>query len=106
MKPTTDLTTAELLNLHNALCPPDAKLTQWKKSKDKLVAIIEDLQPIPNAKTISQTIMAMLMDAELNYAEIVSAVREQFPDARTTARSVASMACVARRNGIAVPKRK
>ena len=56
--------------------------------------------------TISALVKRLLMDETLDYAAIVGLVHEQFPDARTTARSVASVAAVMRKKGVDVPLRK
>ena len=46
------------------------------------------------------------MDETLDYAAIVARVVAEFPDARTTARSVASVAAVLRKKGVDVPLRR
>ncbi len=57
------------------------------------------------AKTVGALVEA-LVATELAYDEIVRMVRERFPVARTTARSVASVASVLRKRGVAVPLRR
>ena len=56
--------------------------------------------------TIGELVHELLMDVDLTYLEIVALVKEKFPDARTTARSVASVAATLRRKGAAVPTRR
>ncbi len=56
--------------------------------------------------TISRFIEKLLMDEYLAYAAIVDQVVAEFPDAKTTTRSVASVAAVMRKNGVDVPIRR
>lgn len=56
--------------------------------------------------TIGSIVTEMVMDAALTYDNIVDMVREQFPEANTSRRSVASVASRLRKAGIDVPKRK
>ena len=56
--------------------------------------------------TISRLTEKLLMNENFGYAEIVDRVMAEFPDARTTTRSVASVAAVLRKNGTPVPKRR
>lgn len=58
-----------------------------------------------DAKTVGALVEA-LVATELAYDEIVRMVRARFPDARTTARSVASVASVLRKRGVAVQMRR
>jgi hypothetical protein len=48
----------------------------------------------------------LLMEPGLNYVEIASRVRAQFPHARTTNRSVASVAKAMRAKGVDVARRR
>ncbi|UWP96528.1 hypothetical protein K3X48_06005 [Aliiroseovarius crassostreae] len=56
--------------------------------------------------TISRLTEKLLMDETLGYAEIVDRVVAEFPDAKTTTRSVASVAAVLRKKGTPVPTRR
>jgi hypothetical protein len=47
----------------------------------------------------------LLQDPELSYAQVVWRVRRQFPDAKTTTKSVASTARDLRRSGVQLPRR-
>ena len=58
-----------------------------------------------DAKTVGALVEA-LVATELAYDEIVRMVRERFPDARTTVRSIASVASVLRNRGVDVPLRR
>lgn len=56
--------------------------------------------------TISRLTEKLLMDENLGYAAIVERVVADFPEAKTTTRSVASVAAVMRKKGVDVPMRK
>lgn len=56
--------------------------------------------------TVGAMVHELLMDVEMTYLEIVELVRERFPTAKTSARSVASTAAVLRRKGVDVPTRR
>ncbi|CTQ33910.1 hypothetical protein [Jannaschia rubra] len=60
-------------------------------------------QPKP---TIGSMVQELLMDEALDYATIVDAVVAEFPNAQTSARSVASVASVLRKKGVDVPMRR
>ncbi len=105
-------TAVELVKLHNRLCSPEAKIEgQWKASKRALIAMIRKFGTLPPEKalpiitekpaprpveTISDFIKAMLASGG-TYEEIATRARAQFPNAKTTPRSVASVACVMRK---------
>jgi hypothetical protein len=105
-------TAVELVELHNRLCPPEAKIEgQWKASKRALIAMIRKFGTLPpdNAlpiltekptprpmETIGALIKAMLATGS-TYEEIAVRARARFPSAKTTPRSVASVACVMRK---------
>lgn len=56
--------------------------------------------------TIGSVIATLLMDATLSYDMIVNAIHEQFENASTSARSVASVAARLRKDGKDVPMRR
>ena len=56
--------------------------------------------------TVGATVKRLLTETDLGYAEIVDKVLEEHPDARTTARSVASVASILRKKGVDVPMRR
>jgi len=56
--------------------------------------------------TISRLTEKLLMDENLGYAAIVDQVVAKFPGAKTTARSVASVAAVLRRKGVDIAWRR
>jgi len=51
-------------------------------------------------------VQELLMDVDNAYVEIVAEVKRRFPDAKTTARSVASVAATLRKKGVDVPTRR
>lgn len=63
-------------------------------------AAVEAIRP-----TVGVMVQSLLMDATLDYEAIVAAVLDAHPGAKTTARSVASTACVMRKKGTSVPMR-
>ena len=56
--------------------------------------------------TIGELVHELLMDETLDYVAIVDRVMAKFPYAKTTTRSVASVAAVLRKKGAEVPKRR
>lgn len=57
-------------------------------------------------RTIGSLVQELLMDPDLGYEAIVDRVVADFPDAKTSARSVASVAAVLRKKGVDVPMRR
>lgn len=55
--------------------------------------------------SLSRRVEALVRDTTMSYADIVATVREEFPNANTSTKSVASVACVMRKKGINVPLR-
>lgn len=117
----TGLATAELVAIHNERCPEGERIKSWKQSKAKLIARIESFgsQEPDNAKqkltekpkrastdTIGASVRTLLADPSLSYADIVELIKAAHPEAKTTARSVASVACMLRRKGVEVPMRR
>lgn len=60
----------------------------------------------PARGSINAMVKGLLADPDLSYGAIVDRVMAAHPDARTTARSVASTASVMRRKGETVPMRR
>lgn len=92
----------ELVLLHNALCQIEQRITKpWKRTKRELIAIIKALGDhklgdasitvAERSETIGAFIKAMLSTGA-SYSDIARLARARFQGARTTARSVASMA--------------
>ena len=55
--------------------------------------------------SLSRMVESLVRDTTLSYVDIVAKVREEFPNANTSTKSVASVACVMRKKGINVPLR-
>lgn len=83
---------------------PDADDTP-EPSVDEKIATAEVHGTEPK-RTIGSLVQELLMDAGLSYAVIVDMVVAEFPAAKTTARSVASVAAVMRKRGADVPMRR
>jgi hypothetical protein len=60
----------------------------------------------PAPRSIGGMVEQLLMDPGLNYVEIAGRVRAQFPHARTTNRSVASVAKAMRAKGVDLARRR
>ena len=70
-------------------------------------ARVEDTPTTAEApRSIGEMVERLLMDPSLNYVEIASRVRAQFAHARTTNRSVASVAKAMRARGVDVARRR
>ncbi len=57
-------------------------------------------------RTIGSLVQELLMDPDLGYLAIVDRVVAEFPEAKTSTRSVASVAAVLRKEGVEVPRRR
>ena len=127
------MTARELVELYDARCAPENRIGGgWKRPKAELIAMIEALgeaapdvtRPEPaepaeatdresddasNTKpnrTVGLLVKELLMDEALDYAAIVERVVAEFPEAKTSARSVASVATDLRKKGTQVPIRR
>lgn len=54
---------------------------------------------------LSRLVEGLVRDTTMSYVDIVAKVKEEYPDANTSTKSVASVACVMRKKGINVPLR-
>lgn len=124
------MTAAALVQLHDSLCAPHQRICRpWKKGK---AALIERVRPLLEAQelsersgqtearaaateeaddrpeTVGRLVERLLLadEGSLSYADVVEEVRRRFPDAKTTRRSVASVAADMRKRGVEVPKRR
>ena len=61
--------------------------------------------PKPAIGAIGKMVEELLKDASLSYFQIVERIADAFPTARTSRRSVASVAADLRRRGVDVPMR-
>lgn len=55
---------------------------------------------------LSRMVEDLVKNTSLSYQAIVDQVREAYPDAQTSTKSVASVACVMRKKGVQVPYRQ
>ena len=124
-----EMTAAALVELHDSLCPERDRIGRpWKKGK---AALIERVRPLLEhdelsersslaeamavateraddaPETVGRLVERLLLADEggWSYADVVDEVRRRFPQARTTCRSVASVAADMRRHGTAVRRR-
>ena len=70
------------------------------------IALLAENPPTKPKRTIGRLVEELLMDEALDYTAIVDRVMAEFSNAKTTARSVASVAAVLRKKGVDVPKRR
>lgn len=54
---------------------------------------------------LSRRVESLLLQTTMSYADIVAAVKDEFPHAQTSTKSVASVACAMRKKGFSVPLR-
>lgn len=115
------MTAAALVEMHDRACRPEDRIGRpWKRSKRELIGMIRALgatrgdERSPKAvedaraddvETVGAFVARLLM-TEATYAEIAAAARERFEGARTSPRSVASVASGLRRRGVLVPRRR
>jgi hypothetical protein len=83
---------------------PDAETVDTNARVENVPAIEERTAEAP--RSIGEMVERLLMDPSLNYVEIASRVRAQFAHARTTNRSVASVAKAMRARGVDVVRRR
>jgi hypothetical protein len=122
-----EMTAAALVQLHDGLCPEGDRIGRpWKKGK---AALIERVRPLLEHQelsdrsdhaaaqasateeppsTVGRLVEALLVadEGSWSYADVVAEVRRQFPEARTSTRSVASVAADLRKRGVDVPTRR
>ena len=60
----------------------------------------------PKGDGVGEMAKKLLVETDHGYAEIVEAIKAKHPKAKTTARSVASIACNLRKKGVEVPMRR
>ncbi len=124
-------TAKEMIEEFNARRPERAIGMAWKGSKDALRARLDEMEAEaraldaerqkeaeaerperaePEAKAprgqLGKMVEHLLVTSGASYGEIVRLVRAQFPQARTTAKSVASVAHALRKKGLPVVARR
>jgi len=83
-----------------------ASKTHGDKATDNTkVTSAESIDTRPK-QTVGTLVADLLTDTALSYAEIVVQVKSDFPEAKTTPRSVASIASMLRRKGQDIPSRR
>ncbi|MEM6288804.1 MAG: hypothetical protein AAF845_16825 [Bacteroidota bacterium] len=75
------------------------------KADNRKVVEVAAVEPAGARPTVGALVARLVTESAASYAEVVEEVRRQFPEARTTARSVASTAARLRRSGVDVPMR-
>ena len=83
---------------------PDAETVDTNARVEDISATEERTAESP--RSIGEMVDRLLMDPSLNYVEIARRVRAQFAHARTTNRSVASVAKAMRARGVDVARRR
>ncbi len=83
--------------------PADEEKSVDQKIREVKVHVPESAEP---KRTIGSLVQELLMDEGLGYETIVDRVVADFPGARTSVRSVASVAATLRKRGVDVPMRR
>ena len=83
--------------------PAGEEQTVDQKIREAKVHVPKGAEP---RRTIGSLVQELLMDEALGYEAIVEGVVAEFPDAKTSVRSVASVAAVLRKKGADVPMRR
>jgi|GEM_PF-3224052 len=85
---------------------PDADDTpEREQTVDEKIVAAKLHGPEPK-RTIGSLVQELLMDSDVGYVTIVDRVVAEFPDAKTSVRSVACVAAVMRKRGTDVPMRR
>jgi len=80
--------------------------THGDKATDNAKATSTESTDTRPKQTVGTLVADLLTDTALSYAEIVALVKSDFPEAKTTPRSVASIASMLRRKGQDIPSRR
>jgi hypothetical protein len=83
----------------------DKKSRGAKTANKPKAALTEKTNTAPK-QTVGALVTKLLVDPSLGYDEIIALVKSDFPQAKTTARSISSTASVLRRKGFDIPIRK
>ncbi|RYH00687.1 hypothetical protein EU805_17130 [Salipiger sp. IMCC34102] len=86
-----------------AATPAGEEKTVDQKIRETKVHMPEGAEP---KQTIGSMVQELLIDPDLGYTAIVDRVMTDFPDAKTSVRSVASVAAVLRKKGVNIPIRR
>lgn len=101
----TDMPEAKATENAEPIAPDAAEAPEREQTVDERIAAATVHGPEPR-RTIGSLVQELLMDPDLGYLAIVDRVVAEFPDAKTSVRSVASVAAVLRKKGVDVPMRK
>lgn len=106
-KKMAEMTTKELIDIHNQHCGEDEKLTSWDQSNEELIKVLKGMGLIdtPSTEKVSDFVSDLLQSTDLPYTDIEELAKNEFPKARTSTRSIASIACRLRKEGVEIPKR-
>lgn len=85
--------------------PEAVNAPEREETVDEKIATAKVHGPEPT-RTIGSLVQELLMDPDLGYLVIVDRVVAEFPDAKTSVRSVASVAATMRKRGVEVPMRR
>jgi hypothetical protein len=85
--------------------PEDDHLLGDEPAETRESTVIEDAENGPS-ESLTALVKRLLIETTMDYAAIVERVMAAYPGAKTTARSVASTASVARKSGLVVQKRR
>lgn len=77
-----------------------------KNEVDQVPGYETAAEPKPTRGAVGALVKELLLNADLSYAEIVTRVMAEHPQANTSTRSVASTAARLRKSGVAVPTRR
>lgn len=72
---------------------------------DEVIGALLAPTPTSSGGDLSRRVEHLLLSTTMSYADIVATVREEFPMANTSTKSVASVACTMRKKGQPVPLR-
>lgn len=100
-----DMPEAEDTENPDPTAPTAVDAPEREQTVDEKIAAAKVHSPEPK-RTIGSLVHELLMDPDLGYEAILEQVKTQFPDAKTSVRSVASVAAVLRRKGLDVPMRR
>lgn len=101
----TDETAPEVTEEVEPTAPDAVDTPESEQTVDQKIATAKVHGPEPK-RTIGSLVQELLMDGALDYLAIVDRVVAKFPDAKTSVRSVASVAAVLRKKGVDVPLRR
>ena len=85
--------------------PTADDVPEREQTVDEKIAAATVHGPEPK-RTIGSLVQELLMDPDLGYEAILEQVVAEFPDAKTSVRSIASVAATMRKRGREVPMRR